>query len=111
MSGTRGRTFSPAADWYRGKLPQQRRFARGKILEVAQMLADLGEEELTRDDKRRWWQRRRVRWQRVYDLHDAATTLRDAERQLRPDCKCLDAEFVAPDCPLHGDRQFREVLP
>ncbi|HWO17060.1 MAG TPA: hypothetical protein VNM89_10160, partial [Solirubrobacterales bacterium] len=68
MSGSRefrGRTFSPAEDWFDGGLP----FALAKLEEVAAFLADLADEAT----KGRPWWCSRWRWyrrtrQREYDL-------------------------------------------
>lgn len=77
----RGKTFSPAQRWIDGGPP----FAFEKLAEVRSYLLDLCEEEEARGDKRHWWQRRQVRWQRVYDLQDAATTVSDAIHYIDPD--------------------------
>lgn len=112
----RGRTFSPAEEWYAGKLPEQRVFARRKLRQVAQLLGEQADEVDRRS--RRWlpWPSRRRRiaaaLQEVYDLEDARTTVLDAERQLRPDCICMSGDgAINPTCPIHGDPEFREVLP
>jgi hypothetical protein len=110
---SRSAIHSPAEAWYRGKLPEQRIFARRKLHQVAKLL---GEEAARVDaDARRWrpWPSRRRRLAaatpRVYELEDARRTILDAERQLRPDCTCMSTTSKNLTCPIHGDRQFREV--
>lgn len=83
--GFRGRTFSPAEEWRDGG----EEFAKGKLGEVAAMLVELSHGEEVRP-RRRWWcfwrgersLARRVDWQRVHDLIDAASTVRDARCSL-----------------------------
>ena len=77
----RGKTFSPAEDWFDGGSNH----ALLKLREIGDYLMELCAEELERDDHRHWWQRRKVRWQRVYDSQDASRTVSDAIHYIDPD--------------------------
>jgi hypothetical protein len=91
--GFRGRTFSPAEEWRDGG----EEFAKGKLAEVAKMLVELAREEEARP-RRRWWcfwrseraLARRVDWQRVHDLIDAARTVNDARYKLATEIELLE---------------------
>lgn len=72
----RGKTFSPALDWFDGGAP----FAFEKLFEVAEFLIERG--VAAEQGSRR---RRNKNRQLSYDFADAAATITDAIRFIDPD--------------------------